>query len=160
VTPRPVMLSADDRLALSELVHRYAACIDDRAFADAAGLFTSTAQFVAPEPPDTLEPIRRHIGREGVLDALSALGGVTRTEHAIVGELYTGVSTPGQRGVAAGRIVCVAHHWTATPERITDAVWHVRYDDEYHRTDAGWSIARRALTIDAIEIGPVRRLRP
>jgi hypothetical protein len=38
-------------------------------------------------------------------------------------------------------------------------VWHLRYDDEYRRTDAGWRIARRALTINAIEARPVRRVR-
>jgi len=38
-------------------------------------------------------------------------------------------------------------------------VWHLRYDDDYQLTDAGWQIARRALTINAIETRPVRRLR-
>ena len=39
-------------------------------------------------------------------------------------------------------------------------VWHLRYDDEYELTDAGWRISRRALTINAIETRPVRRLLP
>jgi hypothetical protein len=38
-------------------------------------------------------------------------------------------------------------------------VWHLRYDDEYALTDSGWRISRRALTINAIETRPVRRLR-
>ena len=33
------------------------------------------------------------------------------------------------------------------------------YDDEYMRTRAGWRIHGRALTINAIETRPVRRLR-
>ena len=45
-------------------------------------------------------------------------------------------------------------------EQITDVAWHLRYDDEYVRTDSGWRISRRTLTIDAIETRPVRRLRP
>ena len=39
-------------------------------------------------------------------------------------------------------------------------VWHLRYDDEYRLTDAGWRIGRRALTVNAIETRPARRLRP
>ncbi|MGZ4563263.1 MAG: nuclear transport factor 2 family protein, partial [Mycobacterium sp.] len=38
-------------------------------------------------------------------------------------------------------------------------VWHLRYDDEYELTDR-WRIVRRALTINAIETRPVRRVRP
>jgi hypothetical protein len=38
-------------------------------------------------------------------------------------------------------------------------VWHLRYDDEYLLTDARWLIAHRALTINAIETPPLRRLR-
>ena len=98
-----------DRMALSDLVHRYAAFVDDREFQHAAELFTDTAQFVLPEPPDVLTPVRRHDGRAGALAALSVLESVTRTRHAIVGEVYT-AATPD---TAAGRIACVAHHWTA-----------------------------------------------
>ena len=75
--------------------------------------------------------------------------------HFIVGEVYT-AATPD---AAAGRIACVAHHWTGTDEKITDVVWHLRYADDYQRTDAGWRFTHRVLTIDAIETRPVRRLR-
>jgi hypothetical protein len=42
---------------------------------------------------------------------------------------------------------------------VTDLVWHLRYDDEYLRTASGWRIHGRALTINAVETRPVRRLR-
>jgi hypothetical protein len=87
---------------------------------------------------------------------MSALASVARTEHAIVGEVYA----PGDdANYALGRITCIAHHWTVGPDEITDLVWHLRYDDEYLRTRAGWRIHGRALTINAIETRPVRRLR-
>lgn len=41
-----------------------------------------------------------------------------------------------------------------------DVVWHLRYDDDYRLTDEGWRISRRALTINAIETRPMRRLLP
>jgi alkanesulfonate monooxygenase SsuD/methylene tetrahydromethanopterin reductase-like flavin-dependent oxidoreductase (luciferase family) len=60
---------------------------------------------------------------------------------------------------ALGRITCIAHHWTVSDRQASDLVWHLRYDDEYLRKRAGWRIHGRALTINAIETRPVRRLR-
>jgi SnoaL-like domain len=149
-------LNAFDRLALSDLVHLYASAVDDRRFDDVAELFSDTAELRLPDPPRTLEPVRHHHGRDGVRVAMGALAAVARTEHAIVGEVYA----PGDDAdYALGRITCIAHHWTIDDGKITDLVWHLRYDDEYLRTRAGWRIHGRALTINAIETRPVRRLR-
>lgn len=145
-----------DHLALRDLVHRYAAAVDDRKFDAAAELFTTTAELVLPDPPDMLEPVRSYTGRNGVLSALTALASVTRTRHSIVGEVfYPGDTT----GFATGRIAGTAHHWTDADGHVTDVVWHLRYDDHYQRAETGWLLARRALTIDAIEVHNVRRLR-
>ncbi len=151
-------LTTSDRLALTDLVHLYASAVDDRRFDDVIELFTHTAELRLPDPPRSLDPVRPHHGRDGVRSAMAALAAVTRTEHAIVGEVYAAGD-----GVdyALGRITCIAHHWTvAADNQITDLVWHLRYDDEYMRTPAGWRIHGRALTINAIETHPVRRLRP
>jgi hypothetical protein len=149
-------LAAFDRLALADLVHLYASAVDDRRFDDVVQLFTETAELRMPDPPRSLEPGHRHHGHDGVRSAMSALASVTRTEHAIVGEVYA----PGDESdYALGRITCIAHHWTADADQVTDLVWHLRYDDEYLRTRAGWRIHGRALTINAIETRPVRRLR-
>ena len=149
-------LAVADRLALADLVHLYAAAVDDRRFGDVVELFTDTAELRLPDPPRSLDPVRRHRGRDGVRSAMAALSGVARTEHAIVGEVYA----PGDdANYALGRITCIAHHWTTEGDQITDLVWHLRYDDEYLRTRAGWRIHGRALVINAIETRPVRRLR-
>ncbi|CAA0120787.1 putative protein [Mycolicibacterium vanbaalenii] len=149
-------LAVADRIALSDLVHLYASAVDDRRFADVVELFTETAELRLPDPPGSLEPVRLHHGRDGVRTAMSALAQVSRTEHAIVGEVYA-------RGDHAdhglGRITCIAHHWTVTGRSATDVVWHLRYDDEYVRTARGWRIHGRALTINAIETPAVRRVR-
>lgn len=147
-------LTVADRLELSDLVHRYAACVDARCFDEVAELFTGTAQLVVPDPPGQLGPVIRHDGRSGVRTAMAALGGVLRTQHGIVGEVYAGAGDS-----ATGAITGVAHHWTQRDGSYTDLIWYLRYDDEYHRTDAGWRIARRALTIDAIEVRPARQVR-
>src|SRR4029077_12487728 len=149
-------LNAVDRLALADLVHLYASAIDDRRFADVVELFTETAELRLPDPPRSLEPVRRHHGRDGVREAMGAVAAVARTEHAIVGEVYAAADDPNY---ALGRITCIAHHFSVADGQISDVVWHLRYDDEYLRTRAGWRIHGRALTINAIETHPVRRLR-
>ena len=150
-------LAVADRLALTDLVHLYAAAIDDRRFDDVVELFSETAELRLPEPPRSLDPVRTRRGRDGVRAAMAAVAGLARTEHAIVGEVYA----PGaDADYALGRITCVAHHFTVNGDEPTDLVWHMRYDDEYLRTRAGWRIHGRALTINAIEVRPIRRLRP
>jgi 3-phenylpropionate/cinnamic acid dioxygenase small subunit len=149
--------SVADRAALSDLVHRYAAGVDDRQFAAVTTLFTADAELIVPEPPAALEPIHSHRGQQAITAAVAAVTQTIRTEHAIVGEVYD--DDPGHGG-ARGRIACVAHHWSQRAEELVDVVWHLRYDDEYELTDSGWRISRRALTINAIETRPVRRVLP
>ncbi|ORA11093.1 nuclear transport factor 2 family protein [Mycobacterium arosiense] len=150
-------LSAEHRAALSDLVHRYAAHVDDREFAAAARLFTADAELLVPTPPADLRPTQTHRGQDSIATAVAAVATVLRTEHAIIGEVYDAAVRPG---TARGRIACVAHHWDARGGELVDAAWHLRYDDEYALTEAGWRIARRALTVNAIETRPVRRLLP
>jgi hypothetical protein len=150
------MLDATERSALSDVVHRYAASADERKFDSVTELFTETAELILPEPPATLEPIHRHRGHAAIRAAIEVLAATIRTEHAIVGEVY---DIGPQPDTARGRIACVAHHWSQHGDQLTDVAWHVRYDDEYRSTDAGWRITHRALTINAIETRPVRRVR-
>jgi hypothetical protein len=95
-----VTLSTADRLALADLVHLYAAAVDDRRFDDVIELFTQTAELRLPDPPRSLEPVRSLRGRDGVRTAMAALV-AERTEHAIVGEVYADVPEPDY---ALGRI--------------------------------------------------------
>jgi ketosteroid isomerase-like protein len=151
-----------DRAALSDLVHRYAAFVDDREFDSVATLFTDDAELVVADPPTALTPVRAHRGRSAIAAAVAAVARLTRTEHAIVGEVY---DEGGRPDIARGRVTAIAHHWSQRygddgGTAITDVVWHLRYDDEYQLTGAGWRINRRALTVNAIETRPARRLRP
>ncbi|ODR04228.1 hypothetical protein BHQ21_18520 [Mycobacterium sherrisii] len=149
---------AQDRAALTDLVHRYAAGVDDRQFDAVAALFTDDAELIVPAPPDILTPVRAHRGRLAIATALAAVAAVTRTEHAIVGEVYD--AGPPLSDTLYGRVACVAHHWTQGADGALDVAWHLRYDDEYASTADGWRIRRRALTVHAIETRRVRRLLP
>jgi hypothetical protein len=145
-----------DRAALSDLVHRYAANVDDRQFDAVAELFTPTAELTVAEPPASLRPVHAHQGQAAIARAVAAVAQTVRTHHAIVGEVYSELSET----VSQGRIACIAHHFNERADEFIDAVWHLRYDDEYALTEVGWRISRRALTILAIETRPVRRVLP
>jgi 3-phenylpropionate/cinnamic acid dioxygenase small subunit len=151
------MLSATDRAALTDLVHRYAAGVDDRQFDAVVKLFTDTAELTVPDPPAVLEPVHRHRGQAAIGAAIATVAATMRTEHAIVGEVY---DAGPQADSARGRIMCIAHHWMQRGDQVRDLVWHLRYDDEYRGTEAGWRICRRTLTINAIENRAVSSLRP
>ena len=139
------------RSELSDLVHRYATYVDARRWDDVADLFTEDAVLVVPEPPRTLEPAVERDVRE----AMRALESTLRTVHEVLGEVYD--ETPeGARGVVRG----AAHHLVERDGGPVDLTWRLRYDDAYRRTPAGWRFARRALTIDVVEVGPVQKVRP
>lgn len=89
------MLSA--RAALSDLVHRYAALVDDRQFDSVAGLFTDSAELVVADPPSALTPVHTHRGRDAIAAAVGAVARLARTEHAIVGEVYDEGRDPTSR---------------------------------------------------------------
>ena len=150
-------MNPDDRLALSDLVHRYAAWVDDRRFDDVVALFVDHATLSLPDAPRSLEPTITHHGRDDIASAVTAVAAVARTQHAIVGEVY---DAGPHEDVARGRISAIAHHWSRRDEEITDFAWHLRYDDEYVKAADGWRFRSRTVTIDAIETPPVRRLRP
>ncbi|PND58485.1 hypothetical protein CRM90_07585 [Mycobacterium sp. ENV421] len=149
-------LSVADRSDLSYVVHRYAAAVDDRDVETVIGLFAADGELVLPDPPEVLTPARSHRGRDALRDALAAATSVGRTHHSIDSEVYAAGPNPA---VAQGRVAATAHHFSRRAEGFTDLVWYLHYDDEYHRAEPGWVLTRRALTIDAIETRPVRRVR-
>lgn len=145
-----------DRLDLSDLVHRYAAGVDDRDIDAVVELLSPDAELVLPNPPDVLTPVHAHRGADAIRAELAAATTVGRTHHSIDSEIYRGAT---ESDVAHGRIGGTAHHWSRQHDAITDLVWYLRYDDDYRRTESGWLLTRRALTIDAIETRQARRLR-
>jgi hypothetical protein len=129
--------------------------VDDRRFDEVIELFATDATLSSPDPPRSLEPAAVHRGHAAIDKAIRAVAAAARTQHAIVGEVYT-----AEPDGARGRVSCIAHHWSRRGDQVTDVAWHLRYDDSYVRTNAGWRFLGRALTIDAIETRQVRRLRP
>lgn len=135
---------------MRDLAHRYAAAVDDRDFAAVASLFASDGVLVTARPPRRLDPSYEFVGPAGVLEAMRLLDGVTRTFHAVVGQVHDGTR---------GRIACVAHHVVEHEGTWTDHVWHLRYLDDYVETSDGWRFARREVHVDLVQELPVVAVR-
>ncbi|MEU8119806.1 nuclear transport factor 2 family protein [Spirillospora sp. NPDC049024] len=146
-----------DRIALGDLVARYALHADRREIDAMADLFTEDAVLVLPDAPDELDPVRVFTGRSEIAATLSVLDGIPLTFHALVGQVFGAGPEPG---TAIGEIACVAHHVTSREDgKVSDLVWHCRYTDTYRADGRTWRIARREQRIDSIETRPVRRWR-
>ena len=121
-------------------------------------LFTPDAELVLPDPPASLDPCTAVNGRDAVTAALGRLTGFDATFHAVVGRIAD--ADPDRAERATGRVACEAHHVsTGDDGQARDLTWYLHYDDEYALVEGRWLIARRALTIEAITTGPVRKVR-
>ena len=130
-----------DRLAIHDLVARYAAYVDDRALDLATALFALDGVLVPPgrEPAAGRPALRRALGR---------LAKVDRTVHTIGGLV---LDQTGPHAVE-GRLTGEAHHVDETH----DHVWHLVYRDSYRRIDGHWLFARRELDLRFAEDREVR----
>ncbi|MFE3026252.1 nuclear transport factor 2 family protein [Nocardia tengchongensis] len=149
-------LTIHDRIALQDLVHRYAEAIDERDIPRAAALFTGDGVLELPNPPASLDPVVSHTGIDAVTAALLAVAAVPVTFHATVGAVFD----PGPTAATAvGRVTCTAHHLTRRHGKDVDLVWHIIYRDLYRSTSAGWLFARRRLHVAFIESRSVAAMR-
>lgn len=140
-------LAPADCLDLMDLVHRYAARVDDRDAAGVAALFTADGVLASPRPPRDLDPVHEAVGPSAIETAMGQLSAMAVTQHAVVG-----VVLDAEDADVSGRVACIAHH--VLPDG-TGLVWHLTYRDRYRRTDAGWRFARRDLHVDVVERRPV-----
>lgn len=138
--------SPDDRVALVDLVGRYAAAIDDRRLDDAVGLFTRDGVLVTPSAPKHLGPTITHEGREAIATEMAALHDFTATFHAVHAVVLDLVDAD----TATGRVSCTAHHLSAGEEKHRDLMWNLVYRDTYRRTTDGWRFVRREQQIVSI----------
>lgn len=149
------VLSPDDRWALTDLVHRYAALADDRAATALADLFLADGVLVSPDPPRELAPVHEARGHEAIATAITGLSALRLTVHAVAGI----VLDPQTDDHVRGRTTATAHHVTEHDGALRDVVWHLRYLDDFRRTPHGWRIARRELHLDLIESRSVAHAR-
>ncbi len=152
-------MDPETRLELLDLVHKYAYLVDAASFKEVAALFTERGVLVAPDPPEALSPVRSHTGPDEIGAELSQLSMFSITSHGVLGQVITAFNGSDR---AASVVKCVAHHVrideSSDRPRVNDLVWHLRYGDEYLRGAEGrWRFERRSITIDLIELRPIKR---
>jgi uncharacterized protein (TIGR02246 family) len=123
-----------ERLALRDLVTRYAGIPDDRNYALVDEVFTEDAVLVGPGFSLT--------GREQIRSGMQAIEQYSATLHCVHNH---SVEISGD--TARGLTYCVANHLheiEGVPHKLD---WGVRYHDQYRRESGGWRIARRELQL-------------
>lgn len=147
----------NDERELAALVISYAAAVDGRDGDRLAGLFLEDGELVIPKVPVDLRPVLVRKGSEVLRQIPDGLRRFTKTFHEVLNREFT-----IEGGTASGVVYCVAHHVTAAEgggteatagagSAGTDAVWYIRYLDQYERTAAGWRIVRRDLHLEWVE---------
>jgi ketosteroid isomerase-like protein len=140
-----------DRLALRELVDRYASAVDARdadAFAD---LFTPDAVLAVYETEGE-DPVVEYRGHAALRKVMGLLRFYSATFHLMANHrCEIGASE------ATGETYCIAHHLTEAAGAATDLVMYIRYRDAYARTADGWRFARRDVLRQWTEERPAER---
>jgi SnoaL-like domain len=149
-------LTAEDTIALGQLVDAYADSVDRRDVAALVRLFTPDGR-VRVQTEDG--PVESSYEGAAVADLLGSVAGYDRTFHHVGGRVFE--ARPGVDGVGAiGRVHCLAHHYQRTSNGPVDLVMMIRYLDGYHRVvDGNWLIAERQVVIDWTELHPAHPLR-
>ena len=151
-------LSTSDRLELAQLTAYYAAAADGRDWEALGRLFVADAVLVTADPPRSLRPVVEIVGSEAIVATVQQLSTFARTFHHLTGSYWTPDGSSG----AFGRTTCTAHH-VENPDASGQSrsfVWHVIYADRAVRTDLGWRLARRELTVAMVETRPVGLVLP
>lgn len=142
-----------DRLAIRELVDRYARAADRVDGEGAAALFTEQGALRIFER-GTEAPVRERIGREAIATAFAGLSRYDVTLHVVANHL---IELDGD--AATGETYCLAHHVRTIGEgddaHPSDHLMAIRYLDTYERTVQGWRIAQRHLQLEFTEERPV-----
>ncbi|UGT43345.1 nuclear transport factor 2 family protein [Nocardia yamanashiensis] len=136
------------RLALRELVERYAAYADRRRDTDLAGLFTEDGALVVewgPEKPRT--DVR---GRANIAAAMRPLDRYRATRHVVDNQLLT-----FDGDVVQGETYCTASHVYDTDDGSRVFVMQIRYQDIFVRDGGDWLFRERRLLLDWTEDRPL-----
>lgn len=142
----------DDRLAIQDLVARYARAADRRDVDTLVALFSADAELVRPPALLRKGDAAALQGREAIADSIvTALKPLHATYHLI------GQQTADVDGdTASGEVYCMAHHIYLRGDEYRDNTMAVRYLDDYERGPAGWVFTRREPVVVFSEDRPVR----
>ena len=138
---------AADRLAIRELVERYAHCADRRDALGQMSLFTVDTHFAVYMNAKDSTPSQEIDSREGLAPVFRDLNRYDATMH-FVGQSTIFTLTADQ---ATGEAYCLAHHLTVEGKKRRLMVAYLRYDDTFVKADGAWLFSERLLYVDWIE---------
>jgi 3-phenylpropionate/cinnamic acid dioxygenase small subunit len=140
-------LSAADRMELRELVDAYAVAADRRDGDAIAGLFSPDGVLQIFDQPDiTREPIDIRASRAALAAGPKRLSRFLATSH-LVGQQLLEVKSPG----VTGTVYCLASHLYRDGDQVMNFVVHVRYLDDYVRSNGTWRFRMRRVVFDFVE---------
>jgi hypothetical protein len=136
---RRVIRDIADQLALRRLVEDYAAAVDTVDHTGWASLFLPDGHFEVRQAgaEATLVSAR---GRDELLRVLDFLQPYVFTQHYVCNHR---VNLDGDE--ASGEVYCMANHVMSLSEGPVNELHHIRYLDEYVRTERGWRFRSRHL---------------
>lgn len=123
-----------DRIALRELVERYARIPDDRAYGLVDEIFCADATLSGPG--------FELCGHDAIRAAMQSIEQYSATLHCVHNHL---VEVRGDEAV--GETWCVANHLHEVDGQPRKLDWGIRYRDRYRREAGGWRIAHRELRL-------------
>ena len=138
---------AADRLAIRELVERYAHCADRRDANGQMALFSADTHFVVYMDAKDPAPSMELHSREALAPVFADLNQYAATMHFVGQSTISTLS--GDR--ARGEAYCIAHHLTIDGEKRRMMVAYLRYLDSFAKVDGAWLFAERLLYVDWIE---------
>jgi hypothetical protein len=139
------MTGTEDRLALADLVARYALAVDRRDGQALRALFAPGATMVLPAV----------LGGDGTeqplgdpADLLSSLAGFEATRHTIAQQVVDASPDTDSPDTASAVTYAEAHHLYRRNGELRDFAVALRYLDRFARTPGGWRFVRRELAVD------------
>ncbi|MDV7697970.1 nuclear transport factor 2 family protein [Chryseobacterium soli] len=137
---------AEDRLAIRELIDRYAYCADSRDATGQMALFTEDTNFEVYYDPKSETPSQVITNNKDLLPVFDNLNTYKSTMH------FNGQSTVKLTGdKATGITYCMAHHLTIEDDQQRLMVAAIRYHDIFVKQNDQWLFAERKLLVDWIE---------
>ncbi|WP_078324560.1 nuclear transport factor 2 family protein [Mycobacteroides salmoniphilum] len=142
----------DDRLAIQDLVARYASAADSRDVDTLVGLFSTDAELVRPPALLRRGDSAALQGRQAIADSIVAALAPLHATYHLLGQQSAIVNGD----TATGEVYCMAHHIYLRGDEHRDNVLAVRYLDTYERGPTGWVFTRREPVVVFSEDRPVR----
>jgi hypothetical protein len=135
-----------DRIAIRDLIDRYAICADTRDAQGQMAIFTEDTNFEVFYDPKSNTPSETYSGRKSLFPVFDNLNSFMATMH------FNGQSTLKVDGdMATGITYCRAHHLNMEEGVQKTMIAGIRYYDTMVKQNGAWLFSERKLKVAWIE---------